>query len=75
MEGCTCFEWGGAQRWVVSNAAPDSVHDAALGAGGYATLFRGAGQERIRLSPGVAALQQRIKQAFDPAGILNVGGG
>jgi glycolate oxidase FAD binding subunit len=75
MEGRTCFEWGGAQRWVVSNAAPDSVHNAALGAGGYAALFRGAGQERIRLPSGVAALQERIKQAFDPAGILNVGGG
>jgi len=74
LEGRTCFEWGGAQRWLVSDGAPDGIHDAALGAGGYATLFRGAGQERIRLSPGVAALQQRIKQAFDPAGILNVRG-
>jgi glycolate oxidase FAD binding subunit len=74
LEGRTCFEWGGAQRWLVSDAAPDGIHDAAFGVGGYATLFRGAGQERIRLSPVAAALQQRIKQAFDPAGILNVRG-
>lgn len=72
MEGRTCFEWGGAQRWLVSDGAADSIYDAALRAGGYATMFRGEGQERIRLSPGVAALQQRIKQAFDPAGILNL---
>jgi glycolate oxidase FAD binding subunit len=72
LEGRTCVELGGGQRWLVSNATSDSIHDAALGAGGYATLFRGAGQERNRLSPGVAALQQRIKHALDPAGILNV---
>jgi glycolate oxidase FAD binding subunit len=74
MEGRACFEWGGAQRWLVSDGAADGIHDAALRAGGHATLFRGAGQDRIRLSPGVAALQQRIRQAFDPAGIFNIGG-
>lgn len=65
------MEWGGALRWLKSDLPDQVIFDAAKQAGGYATLFRGEGQLRQQLSPNIAALNQRIKAAFDPAGILN----
>lgn len=71
-------EWHGAQRWV--RLAPGEgarVREAALRAGGHATLFRapdpGTGERFTPLLPPLATVHQRLKQQFDPAGILNRG--
>jgi glycolate oxidase FAD binding subunit len=71
-------EWHGAQRWVrVAPAAAAQVRQAALAVGGHATLFRSArpdARERFTpLAPPLAAIHQRLKKQFDPAGILNRG--
>ena len=68
------LDWGGAQRWLKSDAPPDRVRRAAESAGGHATLFRGGGAGTARFHPLPAAmqmLQQRIKHALDPAGLFN----
>jgi len=36
------IEWGGAVRWLVSDAPADTLREAANRAGGHANLFRGA---------------------------------
>jgi glycolate oxidase FAD binding subunit len=72
------IEWHGAQRWV--RAAPGDaqrVRDAAVRAGGHATLFRsdrpGALGRMTALAPALAAIHERLKKQFDPAAIFNRG--
>ena len=71
-------EWHGAQRWVgVTPADAQRVRDAAVRAGGHATLFR-TGRADVEgrmtpLAPALATIHERLKQQFDPAGIFNRG--
>ncbi|HEX3918604.1 MAG TPA: glycolate oxidase subunit GlcE [Caulobacteraceae bacterium] len=74
--GVVAWDWAGGQVWLRSDAAPDKVWGAAAAAGGHATRFRGAaaGEEVFQpLAPAILALHQRLKAAFDPAGVLNPG--
>ncbi len=76
LEGRTLIEWGGALRWLKSNADARRVRDAAARAGGHATLFRG-GDKSVgafhALAPAVATIHRRLKAEFDPRGVLNRG--
>ncbi len=75
------IEWHGAQRWLwapIEAWAP--LRQAAAEVGGTATLFRvpqtAPAQSVARFSPLAPALcqiHQRLKNEFDPAGILNRG--
>lgn len=76
LEGEPLVEWGGALRWLKSNADARSVREAAQRAGGHATLFRARDK-----SPGAFAplpevqmrLHRGLKASFDPQGIFNPG--
>ncbi|KQW91456.1 glycolate oxidase [Massilia sp. Root418] len=81
LKGEQLIEWGGAQRWLKLDAAAGAgaaqdIRRAVAAAGGHATLFRaqdkGPGAFHP-LAPAVAKINQRLKQAFDPAGIFNPG--
>lgn len=70
------IEWGGAQRWIYSEADHNQITQWAEANGGHATAVdRGMnGHTRFHpLSNALLPLSQRIKQSFDPAGILNPG--
>ena len=74
--GDALVDWGGAQRWLRTDAPAAHVRAAAARAGGHATLFRGGdrtGEVFHPLAPAVRKLHARLKAAFDPAGILNPG--
>lgn len=76
LDGDCFIDWGGAQRWLYSNANPEQVRGLVASVGGHATLFRNAPENVEVFHPLPAPLlqlQQRIKQAMDPAGILNPG--
>ena len=76
MGGAVLVDWGGALRWVRTGAPADEVRTAAERAGGHATLFRGGdrtGSVFHPLPPAVRKLHERLKAAFDPAGIFNPG--
>jgi glycolate oxidase FAD binding subunit len=81
LKGEQLIEWGGAQRWLKVDAAPaaDAAQDVrrtVAAAGGHATLFRAKDKSAGAfhpLAPAVAKINQRLKQAFDPAGIFNPG--
>ncbi|HNQ05175.1 MAG TPA: glycolate oxidase subunit GlcE [Thiobacillaceae bacterium] len=76
LPGTWLTEWGGAQRWLRSDAPATRIHAATTAVGGHATLFRGHdGQTEVfqPLSSPLMALHQRLKAGFDPAGILNRG--
>ncbi|MBE3027214.1 glycolate oxidase subunit GlcE [Janthinobacterium sp. BJB1] len=79
LQGRQLIEWGGAQRWLKLDGDADAaggqrIRQAVAAAGGHATLFRG-GDKAVGvfhpLAPAVAAIHQRLRQAFDPAGIFN----
>ncbi|PKY09543.1 glycolate oxidase subunit GlcE [Acidithiobacillus marinus] len=72
----TLIEWGGGQRWLRGHQDAEALQALAAKHGGHATLFRGgdgSGEVFHPLSPHLLALQQRLKKAFDPRGILNPG--
>lgn len=74
--GEQCIEWGGALRWLASEADSASVRAAAQGAGGTAMLFRGSAREAgvfHPLSAPIMALHKRLKKQFDEPGIFNPG--
>jgi glycolate oxidase FAD binding subunit len=76
LEGRWLWDWGGAQRWLVSDEPHDRIRNVAARAGGHATLFRGAqpGEEVFTPLPSpLLALHRRLKSAFDPERILNPG--
>ena len=70
------YEWGGALRWLVSDAPAEEIRAWARHAGGHATLVHNKPQADDVFQPlpaGLMALHRNLKQAFDPAGILNPG--
>lgn len=74
-------EWHGGLRWLWAPLqAQAQLRQTATAVGGSATLFRMPAQstslasERFHpLSPTLAAIHQRLKTEFDPAGIFNPG--
>jgi len=76
LPGRQLIEWSGALRWLKSAADAKTIRDAAARSGGHATLFRGgdkSGGVFQPLPPALMKLHRNLKQAFDPAGILNPG--
>lgn len=76
LSGPQLVEWGGALRWLKSDDNAKAVREAAHKAGGHATLFRRGAPDIGAFHPlpeTMMQLHRRIKQAMDPAGILNPG--
>jgi glycolate oxidase FAD binding subunit len=73
------FDWAGGLVWLGFQGDPELVRAAATRVGGHATLIRAPEELRARVpalhppAPGVAALEARIRRAFDPAGIFETG--
>jgi len=76
LPGDQLIEWGGALRWLASNADARTIRDAAAQAGGHATLFRAADKSAgvfTQLTPPLLNIHRRLKHSFDPAGVFNPG--
>lgn len=74
LPGNVAIGWGGAQRWLVTSADEQTIRDAAAATGGHASCWRGAASPRFHpLSEALMTLHRNLKQAMDPAGILNPG--
>jgi glycolate oxidase FAD binding subunit len=77
------YDWGGGLLWVAGGEGPDAgaavVRAAVAAVGGHATLVRAPDDVRLAVPvfepqpEGVMALSRRLKEAFDPEGILNPG--
>ena len=73
------FDWAGALTWAAHEGAPEEIRAAAAAAGGHAMLVRGPEALRAATpmfhpqSPGVEALSQRVRRAFDPNGVFETG--
>lgn len=68
-EADTLIEWAGAQAWWRTTLDANQVYAKASALGGFAVPFH-AGCWPVR-SASVRKAMQRIKAAFDPAGVLN----
>ncbi len=69
LPGDYLLDWGGAQRWLFSNAPAAEIQQLAAAVGGHASSWRNGPFHP--LSDGVLAVHKNLKQAFDPKGILN----
>lgn len=71
-----CIDWAGGLRWYAGRDGREALQQAALAAGGHAVFYRGGDRRaevRQPLGPAQQQIQHRLKQAFDPCGILNRG--
>ncbi|MCB1960817.1 MAG: glycolate oxidase subunit GlcE [Rhodocyclaceae bacterium] len=76
LDGAQLIEWGGAQRWLRSEADVRRIRERAAALGGHATLFRGGNPTEAvfhPLSPALKTIHSRLKTSFDPAGVFNPG--
>jgi glycolate oxidase FAD binding subunit len=77
LEGDPLIEWGGALRWYRSAAPAREIFAMAAARGGHASLFRASEALRrasgvfMARSPGVLAIEQRLKAHFDPQRIFS----
>ena len=81
--GDVLYDWGGGLIWAALPPKPDAqaalVRQRANATGGHATLLRASEAVRRQVdvfhpaAVGVAALGERVRQSFDPKGILNRG--
>jgi glycolate oxidase FAD binding subunit len=77
------YDWAGGLIWLAMPLSdePDAaaVRGAVAAIGGHATLIRAPASVRAALdvfapeAPGIAALNKRVKDSFDPKGVLNPG--
>jgi glycolate oxidase FAD binding subunit len=77
------YDWGGGLMWIAMPFAeePDAaaIRQAVAAVGGHATLVRAPAAIRAVVDvfepqeAGLAALNKRVKDSFDPKGVLNPG--
>ena len=75
LPGEQLVDWGGAQRWLRSDASPEEIRAAAEAVGGHATCFT-AGHVALPfhpLQPTVLRLHRSLKKRMDPKAIFNPG--
>jgi glycolate oxidase FAD binding subunit len=76
ITGNWLLDWGGAQRWLVSEEPLASIREQIAKLGGHVSLFRNSTQNREIFTPLASPLfniHQRLKNSFDPHGIFNRG--
>lgn len=75
IPGVSVMEWNGALRWYKSDAEENTIRSEAERIGGNANLFKGSVTDQIfhPIPEPSMQLHKKLKQALDPAGILNPG--
>ena len=77
------YDWAGGLVWLSLERRDDAgaavISGAVAATGGHATLMRAAAATRAaadvftRTGPALSALSKRVKESFDPKGVLNPG--
>lgn len=68
------IDWGGAQRWLRTDAPADRIRTVTARAGGHASVYRGDATPRFHPLPEpLLALHRKVKRSLDPKGLLNPG--
>ena len=70
------MDWGGGRIWIALDQDDETVRKIAGRLGGEARLVAAPAEVRARIpafhprQPGVMALEQRVRRAFDPVGVF-----
>jgi glycolate oxidase FAD binding subunit len=72
LPGDALYDWAGGLAWLLTEEPAEKVRAVTRGLGGHALCLRGAPAFGAREGP-LGALQDRVKAAFDPLGVLNPG--
>lgn len=72
LPGDALYDWGGGLAWLLTDEPAAKVRSVAKSLGGHALCLRGAPAFGPREGP-LGELQDRVKAAFDPLGVLNPG--
>ena len=72
LPGDALYDWAGGQAWLLTEEPAAKVRAVTAALGGHALCLRGAPAFAAREGP-LGALQARVKDAFDPLGVLNPG--
>jgi glycolate oxidase FAD binding subunit len=73
------FDWAGALMWCNYEGDTARLRNIVAAAGGHAMLVRAPSPMRAAVpalhprAPGVAALEERVRRAFDPMGVFETG--
>ncbi|PHS71131.1 MAG: glycolate oxidase subunit GlcE [Methylophaga sp.] len=76
LDGHWLIDWGGAQRWFISDMAAEVVYAKVADVHGHATIYRNIdsiGDVFHPLTTSQRHLHKMVKQAFDPHRIFNPG--
>lgn len=75
MKGRQFIDWAGAQRWLITDDAPEKIRKQIDKLGGHATLFRHANNQPVfhPVTGKLRELHMNLKLAFDPHCLLNPG--
>ena len=78
-DACWLADWAGGLLWIASGAPADVIRAGAQAAGGHAALINAPAELRARIpalqpqAPALAALEARVRRAFDPLGVFETG--
>ena len=72
LPGDAMYDWAGGQVWLATDEPQAKVRSVVRALGGHALCLRGHAAFGAQEGP-LGALQDRIKAAFDPLGVLNPG--
>ncbi|MDH1509369.1 glycolate oxidase subunit GlcE [Pseudomonas mosselii] len=73
LPGRQLLDWGGAQRWLKSDAPASVIRALAAEAGGHATAYRPGDDSSAPLDPLTLRYHQALKRQLDPQGVFNPG--
>ena len=76
LDGEQLIEWGGALRWLKGNHNLEAVRETVKSLNGHVTAYKNYDSKAEYCHPldkGLNTIHQRLKNSFDPAGILNPG--
>jgi glycolate oxidase FAD binding subunit len=79
IDGAWLLDWAGGLLWLASADDPQAIRAAAAQAGGHAMLVCADAETRALVpalhpqSKALAALEERVRRAFDPAGVFETG--
>jgi glycolate dehydrogenase FAD-binding subunit len=76
LDGEVLYEWGGALRWLKSDASAKTIYQTGNSINSSTSLFRSLGEQEKVFQPlpeHLLKLHKNLKNAFDPHNIFNIG--